>query len=81
MILFFGSRPGKRETKKLPLVQCPHCEQMGSLTLVSQANHAHIFWLPLFVIDRAQYVECSHCKRVYFREEFSPEMERAAKTP
>ena len=77
MILFFGTRPGKREAKKLPLLPCPHCQQVGTLTLVSQRNLAHIFWIPLVNLQTAHYVECSHCKRVYVREEFTPAMEKA----
>ncbi len=77
MILFFGSRPGKKETKTLKNVSCPHCHQRDTLTAVSQPNHAHLFWIPVFTLNTIRYAECSHCKRVYYKEEFTPEMERA----
>lgn len=77
MILFFGTRPGKSHKKKLPLIPCPHCRQVGSLTLTTRTNLAHLFWVPLFNLGSSLQVECSHCKRVYTRNEFSPEMERA----
>lgn len=76
MILFFGTRPGKRTTQTLDGVSCPHCSQNGTLQFVSQPNYFHLFWLPLFTIGTSRYTECSHCKRVYYQEEFSPEMKR-----
>lgn len=77
MILFFGTRPGKKETKVLQNVTCPYCQQTGTLTVVSQPNYAHLFWIPVITLNNAQYAECSHCKRVFYKEEFTPEMQRA----
>lgn len=79
MILFFGSRPGKRTSRDLPGTDCPHCGQRGSLSLHAQPQYAHLFWIPIFNLKTHLYAECSHCKRVYYKEEFSPEMEEAAR--
>ncbi|UOY07602.1 zinc ribbon domain-containing protein [Muricauda sp. SCSIO 64092] len=78
MILFFGTRPGKKMERQLPGVSCPHCSQVGTLTLVSRPNYFHLFWLPLFTIQTSRYAECSHCKRVYHEDEFTAEMKRSA---
>jgi phage terminase large subunit GpA-like protein len=80
MILFFGTRPGKTEVKELDGVVCPHCEQIGTLSATHTPNYVHLFWLPLFRIAESRYAECSHCKRVFYREEFTAEMERAAES-
>lgn len=77
MILFFGIRPGKKEHKDLLGVNCPHCGQTGTLSAVSQANYFHFFWIPLFKIGTSQFAECSHCKRGFYKEEFTREMESA----
>jgi phage terminase large subunit GpA-like protein len=77
MILFFGTRPGKTEIKKLSGVTCPHCDQKNTLTASTSASYFHLFWIKLFKISTNVIVECSHCKRVYFKEEFSEEMGRA----
>ncbi|WP_240740236.1 zinc ribbon domain-containing protein [Flagellimonas allohymeniacidonis] len=45
--------------------------------MVSQPNYFHLFWLPLFTINTSHFVECSHCKRVFYKEEFTQEMEKA----
>lgn len=77
MILFFGTRPGKTEIKQLEHVTCPYCDQIGTLTASKASNWFHLFWIKLFKISTTMVAECSHCKRVYFREEFSEEMQRA----
>lgn len=77
MILFFGTRPGKKEVKHLHGVSCPYCHQIGTLTAVSQPNYAHVFWIPIVTINNVQYAECSHCKRAFDKEEFTQEMKLA----
>jgi hypothetical protein len=74
MILFFGTRPGKQEIKQLTQCACPFCQQQGSLTAITQANYAHLFWVKLFKISTNTYAECSHCKRMYYENEFTAEM-------
>ncbi|MGW9685438.1 zinc-ribbon domain-containing protein [Flagellimonas sp. 2504JD1-5] len=77
MILFFGTRPGKKETKTLYHVSCPHCSQIGTLNMVSQPNYVHLFWIPVFKLKTSMFAECSHCKRGFYKEDFSPEMEKS----
>ena len=77
MILFLGTRPGKKKEQQLKGASCSYCGQINTLTAISQSNHFHIFWLPLFKIGTSRCAECSHCKRVYYKGEFTDEMERA----
>ncbi|MGB3144113.1 MAG: zinc-ribbon domain-containing protein [Maribacter sp.] len=70
MILFFGTRPGKRKTIRLVNATCSYCEQQGTLTAVSQSNYFHLFWIKLFKISSNTITECEHCKRVYYKDEF-----------
>lgn len=74
MILFFGTRPGKKVEQQLRGVSCNHCGQIGTLTAFSRSNYFHLFWLPLFKIGTSRYAECSHCKKVYYKDEFTREM-------
>lgn len=76
MILFFGTRPGKKTTKPLQEVTCNFCSQKGTLTAVEQANYIHIFWLPIIKIGTSRFAECSHCKKVFYKDEFTSEMLR-----
>ena len=74
MILFFGTRPGKPKTKHLFNCECPYCKQRGTLIAVTQKNYFHIFWIKLFKISSTTTIECSHCKRGYYENEFTEEM-------
>lgn len=74
MILFFGTRSGKPETKKLFNSTCPYCQQRGTLSAITQKNYFHIFWIKLFKISSTTTIECSHCKRGYYENEFTEEM-------
>lgn len=77
MILFFGTRPGKTEISQLSGLTCPYCSQRNTLTASMTSNWFHLFWLKLFKISAHTVIDCSHCKRAYFKEEFSPEMVQA----
>jgi len=77
MILFFGTRPGKSTIKKLQHVSCPFCEQRGTLTVSLTTNYAHLFWFKLFKISSLVVAECEHCKRVYYKDEFTETMLKA----
>ena len=77
MILFFGTRPGKKESQKLKNVTCAHCGQRDTLSVVSQPNYAHVFWIPIVTLKTARFAECSHCKRGFHEEEFTHEMKQA----
>ncbi|MFS4449139.1 zinc-ribbon domain-containing protein [Maribacter sp. 2307UL18-2] len=78
MILFFGTRPGKTEIKSLHGVKCPYCAQPDTLTLSQTSNWFHLFWIKIFRFSRHTIAECEHCKRVYFENEFTEEMQRNA---
>tara|TARA_R110000868_G_scaffold822_8_gene6135 strand:+ start:2497 stop:2739 length:243 start_codon:yes stop_codon:yes gene_type:complete len=77
MILFFGTRQGKINTKKINGILCPHCQQTNTLSLSETSNYFHLFWIKLFKISSDKIAECSHCKRVYYAEEFTREMQIA----
>lgn len=74
MILFFGTRPGKQEKHPLTDCACPYCHQLNSLTLYSQANYFHIFWIKMFKISSSKTAECNHCKRAYYENEFTEQI-------
>lgn len=74
MILFFGTKKGKENSKKMPNLVCGHCGQKGTVTLYTQETLAHVFWLPITKIGTNHYAECSHCKRVYYKDDFSADM-------
>ncbi|MGB5500615.1 MAG: zinc-ribbon domain-containing protein [Maribacter sp.] len=74
MILFLGTRPGKEEMRKLQGASCTFCNQTDTLTAFIQSNYFHLFWIKLFKISKHEMIECSHCKKVFHKEEFTEEM-------
>ena len=78
MILFLGTRPGKTTWKELGKVSCPFCGQRHTLSVTITPNYFHVFWIPVFRISTSRIAECSHCKRAFFKEEFTAEMEAAS---
>lgn len=77
MIFFFGTRSGKPRTQALHNVACPHCYQTHTLTAVARPNYAHLFWIPLFTVAAFRFVSCWPCKRLYYKEAFTPNMQHA----
>lgn len=74
MILFFGTRPGKEKIRKLHNLKCSFCGQVNTLTAYIRSNYFHLFWIKLFKISTSEVIECSHCKRVYYKDEFTEAM-------
>ncbi|MEO1013260.1 MAG: zinc-ribbon domain-containing protein [Bacteroidota bacterium] len=79
MILFFGTRPGKTQIKTLKQVICPYCKQRGSLRASEATHYFHLFWIKIFKIAAHTIAECAHCKRTYYKGEFTEEMNKALK--
>lgn len=78
-ILFFGTRPGKTKSWRLKGISCTYCGQKNTLSVSTTPNYFHLFWIPVFRVSSFEMAECSHCKRRYFKEEFSEEMAKAVR--
>jgi hypothetical protein len=76
-ILFFGIRPGKSREQLLEGVRCGYCGQRNTLHATTTPNYFHLFWLPVFTVSTTRLAECSHCKRTYFGDDFTPGMSDA----
>jgi len=74
MILFLGTKPGKTTSKTLLNVACPYCKNTGTLTALTSTTYFHLFWVSLFKVGSSTITRCSHCKRTYYKDEFTEEM-------
>lgn len=79
VILFFGTRPGKRRELPLAALTCPHCGQTGSLQGTVAPHFVHIFWIPVYRLRPMVWVQCSHCKKGYDGRDLTLEMQQALK--
>jgi uncharacterized Zn-finger protein len=77
MILFLGTKPGKTTSKLLQNVPCPYCGNRNTLTAVTSTTYFHLFWISLFKVGTHTSISCSHCKKTYFKDEFTEEMKRS----
>ena len=75
MILFFGIRPGTSSETLLRGIRCPHCGQSNTLWGHTIPHYFHLFWLPIFKVSTTRSAVCTHCKRMYDKQEFTREME------
>lgn len=76
-ILFFGTRSGTSRTQPLAGVRCSYCGNRNTLIATITPQYFHLFWLPLFTVSTLRRVTCTHCKRTYYKEDFTKEMEQA----
>ncbi|MEQ8219041.1 MAG: zinc ribbon domain-containing protein [Arenibacter sp.] len=77
MILFLGTKLGKTTSKLLQNVACPYCGNKGTLTAVTSTTYFHLFWISLFRVGNHTVIGCSHCKRTYYEDEFTEEMQHS----
>ncbi|MGB5270057.1 zinc-ribbon domain-containing protein [Eudoraea sp.] len=58
-------------------IKCTHCNQNDTLSGESTPNFFHLFWIPLFRVSTTQIIRCNHCKKGYYKEDFTKEMQAA----
>ena len=61
MLIFYGT--GSAKCCEIPTsVDCPHCGEEKSLIIIPRQNYAHLFWIPLFPLNRTYEWVCSKCE-------------------
>jgi hypothetical protein len=53
---------------------CPNCNTSGQLVFQTAIRCFHIFWIPIFPIQKVVVSQCQHCKKVYNKSTFNSEM-------
>lgn len=77
MLLFFGTRASKIKDRKLRRTTCPYCKTQDSFTVSTYSKYFHFFWIPIIPLFKTNVAECSHCKKSYAQNEFTPDMNAA----
>lgn len=77
MIYFFGTRATKIKERKLTKTVCPYCSTPDSFIVSTYGKYFHFFWIPIIPLFKTNVAECSHCKKSYSSQAFTPEMQRA----
>jgi hypothetical protein len=51
--------------------KCPSCEEQNTVNFYIDQNYAHVFWIPSFPTGKKVFSECSNCKQVLKKKEFT----------
>jgi hypothetical protein len=58
--IFYGTSRAKCGIGEA-LVRCPACEKDSWADIMVESIYYHIYWIPMFPIDKVVYLECNEC--------------------
>lgn len=86
-MLIFGHRSSNIHTEKIS-ASCVHCGQINSINLTVFSKYAHLFWIPVFPLNKKIVSTCNHCKQTLTAKEMpvsylneSARVKQAARRP
>ncbi|APQ16551.1 hypothetical protein [Maribacter hydrothermalis] len=63
-MIFFGTGSANLGAVKTRNITCQHCNNQNTVFINIYRRHAHIFWIPVFPINKSGSSYCTHCKEV-----------------
>jgi hypothetical protein len=69
-MIIYGSKASHIATENLNET-CSGCGTPNAIQMSVFQRYAHVFWIPLFPIGKVGVTQCSHCKQVLQKKEFS----------
>lgn len=63
-MIIFGSGSAHLKTAPVKNSRCQNCNNQGTLSISIFRKHAHIFWIPVFPLNKTGASHCSHCQQV-----------------
>jgi hypothetical protein len=77
-MIIYGSRSTELVKRNLK-EKCANCETPNSIQLQVYQKYAHIFWVPLFPMNKLGISQCTHCRQTLSKEQFPHSLEREYK--
>jgi hypothetical protein len=77
-MIIYGIKTSKTATEILAC-QCANCETPNTIQMTLLQKYAHVFWIPLFPINKTAKTTCSHCKQVLEKKEFNKDLNHSFK--
>lgn len=75
MFILFGTRSSKlNNTYTLPGTSCAHCGNQDTIQVHVYGRYFHIFFIPIFPLWKTTVAECTHCRKSYAENQFTPPM-------
>jgi hypothetical protein len=78
-MIIYGSKATQVATENLS-DKCSSCGTQNSIQMTVFQKYAHIFWIPFFPIGKTGATECSHCKQVLQKKEFTENLNSSYET-
>lgn len=69
-MIIYGSKATQIATEHI-LDKCSNCGTQNSVQMTVFQKYAHVFWIPFFPIGKTAVTECSHCKQVLEKKDFT----------
>ncbi len=63
-MIIFGSGSAHIKTAPARNVTCDNCNNQNTISFSIYRKHAHIFWIPVFPMNKTGASQCSHCQQV-----------------
>lgn len=63
-MIIFGSGSAHIKTAPARNITCDNCNNQNTISFSIYRKHAHIFWIPVFPMNKTGASQCSHCQQV-----------------
>ena len=70
-MIIYGTK-AKQLAKEHVTTKCANCGTQNSIEIYIFQKYAHVFWIPLFPLQKTAVSQCEHCKQVLKPKEMPP---------
>jgi len=79
-MIIYGTRSTNLKNGRITRVTCPHCSTETSMIYSVFGKYAHIYWIPLFPLNKLTFLECDHCRKTFKPKELPLDIQTKLKT-
>lgn len=72
-MIIYGTGSAHLKTEQSHSLTCPNCQTKGSIQMSVFRKHGHIFWIPLFPVNKTGYAQCNSCQSMFDKPKNMPE--------
>ena len=78
-MIFYGSRATTLTKGQIRNVKCSHCDTDSTMTYHVFGKYAHVYWVPLFPMEKICVVECNNCSKTFEFAQFTEQISNKLK--
>ncbi len=78
-MVIFGWREAKINIQPINKHSCSYCNTPERLFIQVNRLYVHIFWIPVFPLNKKVYSICGHCKLETSKSQMPPDLQQKAK--